>query len=180
MTIMDKEDIKTDIGHIKSVSKTTKGGRLQSFGAMAFAGDGGGLVGFGTGKSKEVVDASRKAISDAKKNMIKVPLMEGRTLHHDVIGKHGATTVVLKSAPSGTGMIVGDTVKSILKLLGVKDVVGKLIGSNNPYNVVMATFNALKRLQTGSPKYISEKRNKKLSEVIKMKKSSFTNEDDSK
>ena len=139
--------------HINRVAKTVKGGRNMSFAALVIVGDEKGRVGFGKGKAREVPEAIRKASEEAKKTMIRVPLREGRTLHHDVRGRHGAGKIVLRSAPPGTGVIAGGPMRAVLECLGVQDVVGKSIGTSNPYNMVRATFDALKRME--SPRTIA-------------------------
>lgn len=158
------EEIKSSIVEIRRVTKVVKGGRIFTFSALVVVGDGKGCVGFGIGKGKEVMDAKSKATQQAKKNLIKISLRENRTLHHDILGKFGASSVVLRSAPPGTGIIAGGPVRTVLGLLGVQDVVGKSLGSTNANNIIRATFDALESL--GSPKFIAEKRNKKVSEII--------------
>merc|ERR1711998_531118 len=123
----------------------------------------GGKVGFGTGKAKEVPEAIKKATDDAKKNMVKVPLKEGRTLHHDMKGHFGAGRVVLRTAPSGTGIIAGGPMRAVFETLGVQDVVAKSIGSSNPHNMIKATFAALQRIQ--APRSVANKRSKKVAEI---------------
>ena len=150
--------------HINRVAKVVKGGRRFGFAAMVVVGDQKGRVGFGHGKAREVPEAIRKATDTAKKNMIRVPLREGRTLHHDVRGRHGAGKVILRSAPAGTGIIAGGPMRAVFEMLGVQDVVTKSVGSSNPYNMVRATFNALQR--QNSPRMIAAKRGKKVSEIV--------------
>ena len=150
--------------HINRVAKTVKGGRNMSFAALVIVGDEKGRVGFGKGKAREVPEAIRKATEEAKKTMIRVPLREGRTLHHDLRGRHGAGKVILRSAPPGTGVIAGGPMRAVLECLGVQDVVGKSIGTSNPYNMVRATFDALKRME--SPRTIANKRGKKVAEIV--------------
>ena len=150
--------------HINRVAKTVKGGRNMSFAALVIVGDEKGRVGFGKGKAREVPEAIRKAADEAKKTMIRVPLREGRTLHHDARGRHGAGKIVLRSAPPGTGVIAGGPMRAVLECLGVQDVVGKSIGTSNPYNMVRATFDALKRME--SPRTIANKRGKKVSDIV--------------
>ena len=123
--------------HINRVAKTVKGGRNMSFAALVIVGDEKGRVGFGKGKAREVPEAIRKASEEAKKTMIRVPLREGRTLHHDTRGRHGAGKIVLRSAPPGTGVIAGGPMRAVLECLGVQDVVGKSIGTSNPYNICL-------------------------------------------
>lgn len=151
-----------------SVNKCTKvvsGGKNLSFAALVVVGDKKGKVNFGIGKAREVADARTKAFTNAKKMLKKVPLKESRTVHHDCEGNFGACKVIIRTAPSGTGVISGGIMRNIFECLGIKDVVAKSIGSNNPYNVVMATFDAL--LGMNSPKAVAERRGKNINEVIK-------------
>lgn len=152
---------------INRVAKVAKGGRRFGFAALMIVGDGKGRVGAGNGKSKEVPEAVQKAAADAKKSMFRVPLREGRTIHHDVVGRYGAGKVVLRSAPAGTGIIAGGPMRAVFEALGVHDVVAKCIGSTNPYNMVRATFDALQNIQ--SPRMIAARRGKKVSDVIKQR-----------
>ena len=150
--------------HINRVAKVVKGGRRFSFGALVVVGDGRGRVGFGTGKAREVPEAIRKATDSAKKSLIRVPLREGRTLHHDINGRFGAGKVVLRSAPPGTGIIAGGPIRAVFETMGVQDVVAKSTGSTNPHNMVKATFEALKRCD--SPRDVAQRRGKKVSEIV--------------
>ncbi|WP_339631953.1 30S ribosomal protein S5 [uncultured Sneathiella sp.] len=150
--------------YINRVAKVVKGGRRFGFAALVVAGDQKGRVGYGHGKAREVPEAIRKATEAAKRNMVRVPLREGRTLHHDVQARFGAGRVVLRSAPAGTGIIAGGPMRAVFETLGVQDVVTKSIGTSNPYNMVKATFEALKSMS--SPRMIAAKRGKKVSEVI--------------
>ena len=131
--------------HINRVAKVVKGGRRFGFAALVVVGDEKGRVGFGHGKAREVPEAIRKATDAAKRGLIRVPLREGRTLHHDVAGRHGAGKVFLRAAPAGTGIIAGGPMRAVFETLGMQDVVAKSLGSSNPYNMVRATFDALKR-----------------------------------
>ena len=149
---------------INRVAKVVKGGRRFGFAALVVVGDGKGRVGVGSGKAREVPEAIRKATDQAKRTMIRVPLREARTLHHDVQGHYGAGRVVLRAAPGGTGIIAGGPMRAVLETLGVQDVVGKSVGSSNPYNMVRATFEALKA--QSSPRQVAAKRGKKVSDVI--------------
>ncbi|MEM6413558.1 MAG: 30S ribosomal protein S5 [Pseudomonadota bacterium] len=149
---------------INRVAKVVKGGKNFGFAALVVVGDQRGRVGFGKGKAREVPEAIRKAAQEAKRNLIRVPLREGRTLHHDAAGRWGAGKVVLRSAPPGTGVIAGGPMRAVFETLGVQDVVAKSIGSSNPYNMVRATFDALKNQD--SPRSIAAKRGKKVSEII--------------
>ena len=150
--------------HINRVAKVVKGGRRFGFAALVVVGDQKGRVGFGHGKAREVPEAIRKATEAAKRSMIRVPLREGRTLHHDVDGRHGAGRVVLRAAPPGTGIIAGGPMRAVFETLGVQDVVAKSLGTSNPYNMVRATFDALKNEQ--SPRMVAARRGKKVSEIV--------------
>jgi small subunit ribosomal protein S5 len=147
--------------HINRVAKVVKGGRRFGFAALVVVGDEKGRVGFGHGKAREVPEAIRKATDAAKRNLIRVPLREGRTLHHDVAGRHGAGKVFLRAAPAGTGIIAGGPMRAVFETLGMQDVVAKSLGSSNPYNMVRATFDALKRQD--SPRSVASRRNIKVS-----------------
>ena len=149
---------------INRVAKVVKGGRRFSFAAMVVVGDGRGRVGFGTGKAREVPEAIRKATDQAKRNMIRVPLREGRTLHHDVKGHFGAGKVILRAAPSGTGIIAGGPMRAVFETMGVQDVVAKSMGTQNPQNMIKATFDAL--TNSFSPRSIASKRGKKVGEIV--------------
>jgi small subunit ribosomal protein S5 len=155
---------------INRVAKVVKGGRRFGFAALVVVGDTKGRVGFGKGKAREVPEAIRKATEKAKRTLIRVPLREGRTLHHDVIGRFGAGHVVLRAAPPGTGVIAGGPMRAVFETVGVQDVVTKSIGSSNPYNMVRATFDALTKLN--SPRAIAAKRGKKVSEIISRRQGS--------
>src|SRR5580700_2989061 len=150
--------------HINRVAKVVKGGRRFGFAALVVVGDQKGRVGFGHGKAREVPEAIRKATEEAKKSMIRVPLRESRTLHHDGAGRHGAGKVMLRAAPAGTGVIAGGPMRAVLETLGVQDVVAKSVGSSNPYNMVRATFDALK--VQASPRQVAAKRGKKVGDII--------------
>jgi small subunit ribosomal protein S5 len=147
--------------HINRVAKVVKGGRRFGFAALVVVGDQKGRVGFGHGKAREVPEAIRKATEAAKRGVIRVPLREGRTLHHDVNGRHGAGRVVLRAAVAGTGIIAGGPMRAVFESLGVHDVVAKSQGSSNPYNMVRATFDALR--QEDSPRSVAQRRNIKVS-----------------
>ena len=133
---------------IGRITKVVKGGRRMRFNALVVVGDKNGYVGFGTGKAKEVPEAIKKAVQDAKKNLIKVPIIDGRTIPHVIIGTHGAGKVFLKPASAGTGVIAGGPVRAVLELAGVHDILSKSQGSNTPINMVRATINALEELKT--------------------------------
>lgn len=150
--------------HINRVAKVVKGGRRFGFAALVVVGDGTGRAGFGHGKAREVPEAIRKATEAAKKNMVRVPLREGRTLHHDTRGRWGAGKVFLRSAPPGTGIIAGGPMRAVFEALGVQDVVTKSMGSNNPYNMVRATFDAL--ATEASPKMVAAKRGLKVADIV--------------
>ncbi len=154
-------DIVEKLVHINRVAATVKGGRRFSFAALMVVGDQKGRVGFGHGKAREVPEAIRKATEAAKRSLIRVPLREGRTLHHDVQGRHGAGRVLLRAAPAGTGIIAGGPMRAVFETLGVQDVVAKSMGSSNPYNMVRATFDAL--LREDSPRSVAARRGIKVS-----------------
>src|SRR3989338_2111708 len=149
---------------INRVAKVVKGGRRFGFAALVVVGDQKGRVGFGHGKAREVPEAIRKATEAAKRSMVRVPLREGRTLHHDVDGRHGAGRVVLRAAPPGTGIIAGGPMRAVFETLGVQDVVAKSIGSANPHNMVKATFRALQTSM--SPRIVAARRGKKVGEIV--------------
>ena len=149
---------------INRVSKTVKGGRRFAFAALMVVGDGKGRVGHGHAKSREVPEAIKKATEQAKRKMIRVPLRDGRTLHHDVKGRFGAGRVILREASAGTGIISGGPMRDVFEALGIQDVVAKATGSSNPYSMVNATFAALEDMQ--SPRHVANRRNKKVGEVV--------------
>lgn len=149
---------------INRVAKTVKGGKNFGFAALVVVGDQKGRAGFGKGKAREVPEAIRKATEEAKRNMVRVPLREGRTLHHDGNGRHGAGKVVLRAAPPGTGVIAGGPMRAVMEVLGVQDVVGKSLGSSNPYNMVRATFDALKA--QANPRTVASKRGLKVQDIV--------------
>ena len=158
------EELIEKLVHINRVSKTVKGGKRFGFAALVVVGDGKGRVGFGHGKAREVPEAISKATAAAKKHMIRVPLREGRTLHHDGNGHFGAGKVTLRSAPQGTGIIAGGPMRAVFESLGVADVVTKSVGTSNPYNMIRATFEALGD-QT-SPKSVAQRRGKKIADLL--------------
>ena len=149
---------------INRVSKTVKGGKRFGFAALVVVGDQKGRVGFGKGKAKEVPEAIRKATEQAKRNMIRVPLREGRTLHHDIEGRHGAGKVVMRTAPTGTGIIAGGPMRAVFDVMGITNVVAKSLGSTNPYNMVRATLDGLRKMST--PSEIAAKRGKSVEEIL--------------
>ncbi len=157
-------DLVEKLVHINRVAKVVKGGRRFAFAALVVIGDGAGKVGFGHGKAREVPEAIRKATEEAKKSMIKIPLKDGRTIHHDVRGHHGAGKVIVRPAPAGTGIIAGGPMRAVFEALGVGDVVSKSLGTSNPYNMVRATFDALKNQQ--SPRMVAQRRGRSVSEIL--------------
>ena len=150
---------------INRVSKTVKGGKRFGFAALVVVGDERGRVGFGKGKAKEVPEAIRKATEQAKRSLIRVPLKDARTLHHDIEGRHGAGKVVMRTAVAGTGIIAGGPMRAVFEMLGVQDVVAKSIGSQNPYNMIRATIDGLK--SEASPRSVAARRGKKVAEILK-------------
>jgi len=153
---------------INRVAKVVKGGKRFAMAAIIVIGDGKGKVGIGTGKAREVPEAIRKATEAAKRKMFRVPLREGRTLHHDVLGRYGAGKVVLRTAPAGTGIIAGGPMRAVFEALGIHDVVAKSVGSSNPHNMIKATFNALNNVS--SPRAVAMRRGKKVNEILGNKK----------
>lgn len=149
---------------INRVAKVVKGGRRFGFAAIVVVGDSKGRVGYGSGKAREVPEAIRKATEQARRAMIRVPLREGRTLHHDIIGHYGAGEVVVRAAPQGTGIIAGGPMRAIFEALGVQDVVAKSVGTSNPHNMIKATFDALTR--SVSPRSVAARRGRKVSEIL--------------
>jgi small subunit ribosomal protein S5 len=157
----ERDEFIDKLVHINRVAKVVKGGRRFGFAALVIVGDQKGRVGFGHGKAREVPEAIRKATDSAKRNLVRVPLREGRTLHHDVRGRHGAGKVILRAAPPGTGIIAGGPMRAVFESLGMQDVVAKSMGSSNPYNMVRATFDALRHQD--SPRTVAARRNIKVS-----------------
>jgi len=160
----ENTDIVEHLVAVNRVAKVVKGGRRFGFAAIVVVGDTKGKVGYGTGKAKEVPNAIKKATEVAKKNLFVINLKQGRTIHHDSTGKYGAGKVIIRSAPSGTGVIAGGPMRAIFDSLGVKDIVAKSVGSSNPHNMIKATFNAFENMS--SPKSIAEKRSKKVTDII--------------
>jgi small subunit ribosomal protein S5 len=150
---------------INRVSKTVKGGKRFGFAALVVVGDQRGRVGFGKGKAKEVPEAIRKATEQAKRGMMRVPLRDGRTLHHDMEGRHGAGRVVMRAAEAGTGIIAGGPMRAVFEMLGLQDVVAKSLGSQNPYNMIRATMDGLRR--ESSPRMVAQRRGKKVADILK-------------
>ena len=163
----DREEKDSDLidklVHINRVAKVVKGGRRFGFAALVVVGDGNGRVGFGHGKAREVPEAIRKATDDAKKSLVRIPLKDGRTIHHEVRGHHGAGKVLVRPAPAGTGIIAGGPMRAVFESLGMHDVVAKSLGSSNPYNLVRATFDALKH--EDSPRSVAARRGLKVSQI---------------
>ena len=165
----DGNELVEKLVSINRVAKVVKGGRRFSFAALVVVGDGNGLVGHGKGKAKEVPEAIKKATDEAKNKMIRVPLRQGRTLHHDIKGRYDSGKVYLRSAPSGTGVIAGGPMRAVFEALGIQDIVAKSVGTSNPHNMVRATFEALKNVS--SPKIIAMRRGLKINEITKRRKS---------
>jgi len=162
---MHNSEFKDKLVSINRITKVVKGGRRFAFSALVVVGDQVGSIGIGYGKAKQVPDAIKKATETAKKKLIKIPLREGRTIHHDVLGKDGAGKVLLRSAPSGTGIIAGGAIRSICEVIGIQDIVAKSLGSSNPKNVLRACLKGLKNQKT--PKQISLLRGKTIAEITK-------------
>lgn len=159
-----KSDFADKLVHINRVAKVVKGGKRFGFAALVVVGDQQGQVGYGHGKAREVPEAIRKATEAARRSLVRVPMRDKRTLHHDSRGRHGAGKVVLRSAPPGTGIIAGGPMRAVFEMLGVRDVVAKSLGSTNPYNMVRATFDALKAQE--NPRGVATRRGKKVSEIV--------------
>lgn len=162
-TEASEDGLKEKVIAVNRVTKVVKGGRILGFAALTVVGDGDGRIGMGKGKSKEVPVAMTKAMQDARRNLIKVSLKEG-TIHHRVVGEHGAAHVLVAPAPAGTGIIAGGPMRAVFEVLGVTDIVAKSLGSSNPYNLVRATLDALKR--TNTPAEIAAKRSKTVEEIF--------------
>ncbi|MPZ11330.1 MAG: 30S ribosomal protein S5 [Kiloniellaceae bacterium] len=160
----DEPELIEKLVGINRVAKVVKGGRRFGFAALVVVGDGRGRVGHGHGKAREVPEAIRKATEQAKKQMVRVPLREGRTLHHDIKGRFGAGRVMMRAAEAGTGIIAGGPMRAVFEALGVQDVVAKSVGSSNPHNMIRATFEALER--SVSPRMVAQRRGKKVSEIL--------------
>jgi small subunit ribosomal protein S5 len=160
----EKSDVVENVIAISRVAKVVKGGRRFGFSALVVVGDRKGRVGYGSGKAREVPEAVRKATEQAKRAMIRVPLRQGRTLHHDIEGRFGAGHVVLRAAPPGTGIIAGGPMRAVFEALGIADVVAKSIGSSNPHNMIKATFDALTTV--ASPRSVAARRGKKVGDIV--------------
>ena len=174
----DREDAAPEFADrlvaINRVSKTVKGGKRFGFAALVVVGDQKGRVGYGKGKAKEVPEAIRKATEQAKRSMVRVPLRDGRTLHHDMEGRWGAGRVVMRSAVAGTGIIAGGPMRAVFEMLGVQDVVSKSLGSNNPYNMIRATIDGLVKEQ--SPRAVAQRRGKKVADILRKPEETATAE----
>ena len=164
---MSNIEFKDKLVSINRITKVVKGGRRFAFSALVVVGNQSGSIGVGHGKAKQVPDAIKKATETAKNNLLKIPLRDGRTLHHDVLGKDGAGKVLLRSAPSGTGIIAGGPIRAACEVIGIKDIVAKSLGSSNPINVLRACIKGLK--SQNSPKLIAQLRGKNISEITKKK-----------
>lgn len=160
----ESDGLKDKLVFLNRVAKVVKGGKRFGFAALVVVGDGKGRVGHGAGKAREVPEAIRKATDSAKRHLVRVPLREGRTLHHDVIGQFGAGTVVMRAAEPGTGIIAGGPVRAVFEALGVHDVVAKSVGTSNPHNMIKAAFSALGRC--ASPRSVAARRGKKVGDII--------------
>ncbi|HBO59631.1 MAG TPA: 30S ribosomal protein S5 [Alphaproteobacteria bacterium] len=160
----EADEIVDKLVYVNRVAKTVKGGRRMAFAALVVVGDQRGRVGFASGKAREVPEAIRKATEKAKRDMIRIPLKEGRTLHHDARGTFGAGSVILRTAPAGTGIIAGGPMRAVFETMGIQDIVAKSTGSQNPHNMIKATFEALKAIS--SPRMIAAKRGKKVGDIV--------------
>ena len=160
----EESDLIEKLVSINRVAKVVKGGRRFGFSAIVVVGDGKGRVGYGMGKAREVPEAIRKATEKARNSLVRIPLREGRTLHHDVNGRFGAGRVVVRAAPAGTGIIAGGPMRAVFEALGVHDVVGKSVGAANPHNMIKASLDALSNCT--SPRFVAAKRGKKVSDII--------------
>ncbi len=160
----ERDEFSDRLVAINRVSKTVKGGKNFGFAALVVVGDQKGRVGFGKGKAREVPEAIRKATQEARRNLVRIPLRDGRTLHHDGKGRHGAGRVVIRTAPPGTGVIAGGPMRAVFEMLGIQDVVAKSVGTSNPYNMVRATVDALKN--QSNPRSVAAKRGIKVSDLV--------------
>ena len=164
---MSNGELKDKLVSINRITKVVKGGRRFGFAALVVVGNQSGSIGVGHAKAKQVPDAIKKATLTAKNNLFRIPLREGRTIHHDVLSKDGAGKVLLRAAPSGTGIIAGGPIRAACEVVGIKDIVAKSLGSSNPINVLRACMKGLKSQKT--PKYIAAERGKKIAEITKKK-----------
>ena len=160
---MENIEIKDKLVSVNRITKVVKGGRRFAFSALVVVGNNAGSIGVGYAKAKQVPDAIKKATQTAKNSLFKIPLREGRTLHHDIVGTHGSSRVVMRSAPSGTGLIAGGSVRAVFELLGIQDIVAKSVGSSNPYNIIRAAVDGLKKQK--SPKIIAARRSKRVGNI---------------
>ena len=167
----EESDLIEKLVSINRVAKVVKGGRRFGFSAIVVVGDGKGRVGYGMGKAREVPEAIRKATEKARNSLVRVPLREGRTLHHDVNGRFGAGRVVVRAAPAGTGIIAGGPMRAVFEALGVHDVVAKSVGAANPHNMIKASLDALSNCT--SPRFVAAKRGKKVSDIIGLREEGF-------
>ena len=165
--VMEKIEFKDKLVSINRIAKVVKGGRRFAFSALVVVGNQTGSIGVGHGKAKQVPDAIKKATETAKNNLLKIPLRDGRTLHHDVLGKDGAGKVLLRAAPTGTGIIAGGPIRAACEVLGIRDIVAKSLGSSNPMNVLRACINGF--TNQNSPKSIAKTRGKNIAEITKKK-----------
>ena len=166
---MNNAELKDKLVSINRITKVVKGGRRFAFAALVVVGNQSGAIGVGQAKSKQVPDAIKKATESAKNNLVKISLREGRTLHHDILSKSGAGKVLLRAAPSGTGIIAAGAIRAACEVLGIQDIVAKSLGSSNPHNIINACLKGLKK--QSSPKQVSENRGKKVSDIVKSKNS---------
>ena len=166
---MNNAELKDKLVSINRITKVVKGGRRFAFAALVVVGNQSGSIGVGQAKSKQVPDAIKKATESAKNNLVKISLREGRTLHHDILSKSGAGKVLLRAAPSGTGIIAAGAIRAACEVLGIQDIVAKSLGSSNPHNIINACLKGLKK--QSSPKQVSENRGKKVSDIVKSKNS---------
>lgn len=171
-TERESQELIEKLVSVRRVTKVVKGGKNMRFSALVVVGDGKGRVGYATGKAEEVPDAVRKATEKARKSMIRVPLREGRTIHHDIAGRFGAGRVYLRTAPAGTGIIAGGPMRAVFEAVGVHDIVSKSVGTSNYHNMVRATFDALQMVV--SPRMIANKLGKKVPDIIARRESSST------
>ena len=168
----EDSDLIEKLVHINRVAKVVKGGRRFGFAALVVVGDGKGRVGYGNGKAREVPEAIRKATEQAKRTMVRVPLREGRTLHHDMKGHFGAGQVLIRAASPGTGIIAGGPMRAIFEALGVHDVVAKSHGTQNPHNMIKATLEGLGKCR--SPRQVAQRRGKKVSDIVSRREGAQT------
>lgn len=171
-TLKNNTDLKEKTVYFNKTAKVVKGGQKFSFSVIVIAGDEKGKVGIGFGKAKEVIEAQKKAARSARENLIRIPLRDGRTIHHISEAKCGSGKVLIRPAPPGTGVIAGGTMRSVLELLGIRDVVAKSLGSTNPHNMIKATLAALQN--SFAPRVIAEKRGMKIGDIVEQREASFS------